>query len=209
MANNSSQTPRRQPGLLWPTLIGGATLLMLGAVRGHTDKLAANGEQGMSPIVGTLLVLLTGAVAMFLYLRPFGAFWEKWSPRKRLYVGSFSACVAFGAALMSLLHAAKVEPLADPLASSTALSPSYAIVLAALWSVGLVIATVVYLRSIDDHERHAFHMASVAGFYGFVLPCPAWWVLARAGVLPPVDAMPLFIFAMAVNVIVFFWYRFR
>src|SRR3546814_2765499 len=74
-----------------------------------------------------------------------------------------------------------------------ALAPSVAIGLSALWVVGLVVSLIIYHRTVDDHERHAYHRGALAGFSAFVFPCPVWWVLARAELAPPVEAMPLFL----------------
>ncbi len=84
-----------------------------------------------------------------------------------------------------------------------------AIILSVVWLGGLGAAMVLYNRSIDDHERRAHHLGAVAGFYAFIVPCPVWWVLARADLAPPVDAMPLVALSMTANAIVYLWFKFR
>ena len=68
---------------------------------------------------------------------------------------------------------------------------------------------IIYHRAIDDHEERAWLWASMAGWYAFIFPAPVWWVLHRAGMAPPVDAMILFVFSLVANCIVYLWLKFR
>lgn len=90
-----------------------------------------------------------------------------------------------------------------------AMTPTVAVALSAMWVVGLAIALVLYHRTVDDHERQAYHLGAVAGFYAFIFPCPVWWVLWRADLAPPVEAMPLFALSLVANMTFYFWFKFR
>src|SRR3546814_17952819 len=73
----------------------------------------------------------------------------------------------------------------------------------------LSIGSLFYHRSIDDHEEHAWLWAGLAGWYAFALAAPVWWVLHRADLAPPADAMMLFLLSLLVNAVVHLWLKFR
>ncbi|MBR2173487.1 hypothetical protein [Sphingopyxis sp.] len=89
------------------------------------------------------------------------------------------------------------------------LSASFAIGAALLWVLGLAISIAIYHRAIDDHEERAWLWAGLAGWYAFIIPAPVWWVLHRADLAPPADAMLLFVLSMVVNGIVWLWLKYR
>src|SRR3546814_15931438 len=93
--------------------------------------------------------------------------------------------------------------------ASGALSPGFAVGASLLWTAGLAIGMVLYHRSIDDPEERAWLWACVAGWYAFIFPAPAWWVLHRACMAPPVDSMPLFFLSLIVNSSVCLCLKFR
>lgn len=95
------------------------------------------------------------------------------------------------------------------MAFSGSLSASFAIGAALFWVLGLAISMTIYHRTIDDHEERAWLWAGLAGWYAFIVPAPVWWVLHRAAMAPPVDAMLLFLLSMAVNAIVWLWLKYR
>lgn len=199
----------RRPSILWLIAIALSTIFLMGVVAGYLDGRNAKGGEGPSAFVGGALVLLGGIVVMGLYLRRFGSFWQSWSRRKRLYTTSI-----FGSGLLGLIFAVLISSgqsggATNPFFSDSALSPQIAVVLALIWGVGISIAVVAYQRTVDDHERHAYLWAGLAGYYAFVIPAPAWWVLARADLVPPMNAMMLFALTMIVNAVVYLWLKFR
>lgn len=208
MANEIRERPRH-PGILWPLAIILATVFIMGIVVGYLNAHHADGGAGPSALVGGGLVLLAGVVAMGLYLRRFGLFWKGWSRRKRMYMASIVGSGVLGLVTAMLMQANESNSVADPFFSNSALSPDIAITLALIWSVGITVAVIVYQRSVDDHERQAYLWAGLAGYYAFVIPAPAWWVLARADLAPPVNAMALFVVTMVVNAAVYLWLKFR
>lgn len=201
--------PSRRPGIGWPIAIILITIFLAAFVAGYLDGAAAHGHPIMPTALGAGLVVVAGAFAMGLYLRRVGAFWRDWSRRKRLYWASLVGAGLVGALAGALLYSGRSDMGVDPFFSSSALSPAIAIALSILWIGGLAIAVTLYQRVIDDHEERAYLWAGLAGFYGFVFPCPVWWVLARAGLAPPVDAMLLLLLAFLVNVAVYIWLKFR
>lgn len=206
---NKVRAGQKYPGILWPTAITLGTVFFMGVVAGFLEGHRADGGAGPSGAMGAGLVLLIGIAVMALYLRRFGAFWQNWSRRKRLYMTSVFGSAVLGLVTAGLMQSGQSDLGADPFFSNSALSPRIAIALALLWSIGIAIAVVVYQRTVDDHEKHAYLWAGLAGYYAFVIPAPAWWVLSRAGLLPPVNAMALFALTMMVNAIVYLWLKFR
>jgi len=206
---NEPQDMHRRPGLLWPTVITLATVFLMGGVAGYLDAHRADGGDGPSGLVAGGLVLLAGAGVMWLYLRRFPLFWQGWSRRKRLYTASIAGSVLLGLLTAILLRSGQADVTADPFFSNSALSPQIAILLALLWGAGISIAVFIYQRTIDDHEERAYLWAGLAGYYAFVIPAPMWWVLARADLAPPVDAMLLFGLTIITNALVYLWLKFR
>lgn len=132
------------------------------------------------------------------------------SPRRQSYWASIGVSALVGGLIGALLVLDEnVSAGAMAIFSNGPLSPNFAIAAAALWCVGLGISIVIYHRAVDDHEERAWLWAGLAGWYAFVLPAPVWWVLHRAAVAAPIDAMILFIFSMLVNAIVWLWLKFR
>ncbi len=209
MANKAPDTPRGDPGILWPTVITLSTVFLTGVTAGYLGGHSAEGGTGPSPLVGGGLVLLAGIMVMTLYLRRFGSFWRNWSLRKRLYMTSIIGSALLGFVAAVLMRSGQSDAAANPFFSNSALSPEIAITLALIWGVGISIAVFIYQGAIDDHERHAYLWAGLAGYYAFIVPAPVWWVLARADLAPPVDAMPLFALTLVVNAAVYLWLKFR
>ncbi len=89
------------------------------------------------------------------------------------------------------------------------LSMGFAIGASLFWVIGLAIAMIIYHRAIDDHEERAWLWAGLAGWYAFIVPAPVWWVLNRAQLAPPPDAMLLFLLSMGVNAVVWVWLKYR
>ncbi|WP_447763294.1 hypothetical protein [Sphingopyxis panaciterrae] len=200
---------RKRPSLVWPIVIIFATIFLMGIAAGYLNAMREAGGNAPSAMVGSGLVFLGGAAAMTFYLRRIGNFWKGWSRRKRLYWGCFVAAVLLGA-LTAIVASSGADDLSiDPIFGNGALSPTIAVTLAALWVLGLAILVPVYERVIDDHERQAYLRAGLASYYSFAIPIPAWWVLHRAGLAPPVDAMLLFFLAFFVNLAVYLWLKFR
>jgi len=194
----------RAPNMIMPVFIGLCTAMLAGGIAGYNQAAINSGDPALAPWVGPVAAIAFGVVAITLYIRSHAAFFRRWSPRKRLYWASI-----FGAGLLGMVSAITLQASGGDLYSNAALTPTVAIALSALWVVGLAISLVVYHRSVDDHERQAYHLGALWGFYAFVFPCPAWWVLHRAGLAPPIDAMILFVASLVVNALVYLWFKFR
>ena len=92
--------------------------------------------------------------------------------------------------------------------SNSAISPGIAIFAIATWLLSLAIAWWWYY-SADEHERRANDFGFLVGGGLFMAVTPAWWVAARAGMLPQPDAMILWVVTMVVMTLGWFWHRYR
>ncbi|WP_249340144.1 hypothetical protein [Sphingopyxis sp. L1A2A] len=198
---------RRAPNMIWPVAIGIATAMLAGGFAGYNETLAERGDPMLAPWFGPVVAILLGGLALAYYVRRHADWFRGWSPRKRLYWISLtlSGALGFVAAMVMQSGTAGTEGLF----SNAAMTPMVAVGLSVMWVIGLTIALILYHRTIDDHERQAYHLGGLAGFYAFVFPCPVWWVLWRADLAPPVEAMPLFALSLIANAIIYFWFKFR
>lgn len=132
------------------------------------------------------------------------------SRRRKRYWTSLGAAALIGGVIGGWMVAdQRNEPYSIATLFSGALTPDFAIGASAAWVIGLAVCMILYHRAIDDHEEHAWLWASTAGWYAFIFPAPVWWVLHRAGMAPPADAMILFLLSLVVNAIVYLWLKFR
>jgi len=199
---------QRRLGLGWPIAIFMGTAMLAGVFAGYNKAAAEAGDTMLAPWVGPLIAIALGVSAMALYLRRHIDQWRQWSPRKRLYWISLFGSFGLGIMIAIMMQSGQ-QDVSNDMFSNSALTPTMAVVLSLMWVIGLGVAMILYHRSIDDHERHAYRLGAAAGFYAFVVPCPVWWVLARAGMAPPVEAMSLFLFSLIVNCGVYLWFKFR
>ncbi len=61
------------------------------------------------------------------------------------------------------------------------------------WLLGQAINKWWWYFSADEHERKADDLGNLAGWALFMVVTPAWWVAARAGLLPQPNAMLLWL----------------
>lgn len=84
-----------------------------------------------------------------------------------------------------------------------------AIAVALVWGVALPIISWRWERVVDEHEREAYRDGAVAGFYTLSVGGPVWWLLARGGLLPPVDAVVLYGAVLVATAVVWLWRKHR
>lgn len=197
----------RAPTMIWPVAIGIGTAMLAGGFAGYNEALAERGAPVLAPWIGPVVAILLGGLALAYYVRRHADWFRRWSPRKRLYWISLALSGALGFVAAMVMQAGTAG--ADGMFSNAAMTPMVAIALSVMWVIGLTIALILYHRTIDDHERQAYHLGGLAGFYAFVFPCPVWWVLWRADLAPPVEAMPLFALSLIANALFYFWFKFR
>lgn len=157
-------------------------------------------------VFSVTLVIGAAAVAGLMRLKPWAG---PISPttRKTNVLFYLSALVAAPGAVV--LHFAAVSP-EHPFGfySNSALPPGVAVFVITSWLLALAIAWWWYF-SADEHERRAYDFGSLFANGLFVTLTPAWWIAARAGLLPKPDAMVIWCVMATVVTIGWFWHRYR
>lgn len=145
-------------------------------------------------------------VGMFAGMNRFDQrYWKMW-----LLVGLLSMPIGIGLALAgefdlgarnlgNLFSGAPIEPV---------ISVAIAVVLLLLMGAAMWL----YHRAIDDHEERAYLWGSQIAYYFIALAMPAWWLLSRGGIVPPLDfavAISLILTSFVVQAAVWAWLKFR
>jgi len=92
--------------------------------------------------------------------------------------------------------------------SNSPLSPGIAIVAIASWLVARLIREYWHYNT-DEHEERAIDFGRRVGAGLFLAVTPAWWVAARASLLPQPNAMILWLVTMLVTSFGWSWHRSR
>lgn len=200
----------RAPGFLWPVLICVVTILFAGIFAGYNAGLAEAGKPALAPWAAPLIAVALGAVALAFYFRRHTEWLRGLSPRRRRYWSALGLSAIVGGVIGGWMQLDQAQSGGVIIfLGSGPLSAGFAIGASIFWVLGLIIGLAIYHRSIDDHEQRAWLWAGLVGWYAFIFPAPVWWVLHRAALAPPVDAMLLFLFSMVANAIVYLWLKFR
>lgn len=194
----------------WGTAILVVAGIIVGAFTGYSEAIAARGDTPPPAWLGPLAALAFCGAAATFYVRYHRATWLRWSARKRRYGLAFVLFALIGGIIGAWL-AVELPHNEGPFEAmrAGAISPRFAIGASILWVAGLAAGMAFYHRAIDDHEQRAWLWAGLAGWYAFVFPAPAWWVLHRAGVAPEPDLMLMFLVSLIVNSLVYLWLKFR
>ena len=133
------------------------------------------------------------------------------SPRRRKYWIALGLAGVLGGIIGGWLGADQPDGPAAGLVllGNSPLSVNFAIGASILWLAGMAVCMIIYHRAIDDHEERAWLWACTAGWYTFMFAAPVWWVLHRASLAPPADAMLIFLGSLAVNGVVWLWLKYR
>lgn len=172
------------------------------------DGFVWDSAEGRRVMIALPVSLLIGAAALFglMRLKPWG---EPISPktRKTNLLFFLSGVVAVPGALALHFGAISRE---NPyrIFSNDTIPPGIAIFAITSWLLALAISWWWYY-SADEHERKAYDFGSLFGHGLFITVTPAWWIAARAGLLPEPDAMVLWCVTMGVITLGWFWHRYR
>ena len=133
------------------------------------------------------------------------------SPRRKRYWIALGMAGLLGGVLGAWMQMSQDDPSTIGLAliSNAPVTPIFAIGGSIAWIVGMIASLLIYHRAVDDHEERAYLWAGTAAWYTLTLAAPTWWLLARAGLAPPADAMLLFLGALVVNALVWLWLKYR
>lgn len=174
---------------------------LLGMTTGATVAMLENetiSSRSVLVSLGSLIACL--ACGWWLWrLKPLKTSDEPVSPRTRKARQYMWASLTFGIiiGLVLVISALSVGGVEDIFGNGR-LPATPAIVVAIAYVLFLPIAGWLHLRSIDEHEAKANYEGALAGIYTYSTITPAWWLLARGGVVPPVEAMIVFALVMLV-----------
>lgn len=158
--------------------------------------------------LGLFLLIAGGAIWGLVKLKP----WTRREPmspstRRTNNLFAISGLVAVpGTLALAFSTMSRDDPTG--LFSNSPVSLWIALFAIAGWLLGMAIGWWWYF-SADEHERDAYDFGSVVGAGLFTVLTPAWWVAARAGLVPRPDAMILWLITMIVITIGWFWHRYR
>ena len=96
--------------------------------------------------------------------------------------------------------------------SNAPIAPLTAILVSIVMTLLLVVAAIIYHRTIDDHEEHAYLWGSTISYYFLILAFPLHWLLARGGLVPTLTigiALLLILISCLVQAIVWALFKFR
>ncbi len=179
--------------------IGGVVLLFLAAFL--LGYLTATFEHGLptlidAAIIGAGLLFIAGVVFLCLKLwpdtgpEPVGPSVKRSRDLMVLLIGlSLIAGVAFALA---------EGPENNILFSNAPIGPTAAIIVLVGWLIVTPIITLLWWRSIDEHEAGAYHYGSVVSLHFYMFLVPGWWIAARAGWVPSQDPMIVFLLVCVV-----------
>jgi hypothetical protein len=175
------------------------------------DDFVWSSAEGRRITVVLPLSLLIGGAALWglMRLKPWGAKSTSVSPTTRktnnlFYLANLIAAPGMFALVYSTFS--RDNPWA--FLSNSAISPAVAIFVITSFLLSLAIGWRWYYTA-DEHERRANDFGFLAGGGVFMAVTPAWWIAARAGLLPQPDAMVLWLITMVVMTIGWFWHRYR
>jgi MFS family permease len=174
-------------------------------------------------ILAAILLISAGAIWGLWRLKPWKRSDEPVSPAtrrtRRLY---WLTELVIALALLALIYGTQLVHRKDlpfgvfshnldgpsGMFSDLAIPPGIAIFAITSWVLAMAIGLWRYL-SADEHERKANDFGKLVGFRLFYTATPAWWVAARAGLLPQPNAMFLWFVTLWVVAIISFWRRYR
>jgi len=162
-------------------------------------------------VFATNLVIGVGAIWSLWWLKPWKELkgsGEPLSPstRKAKKLLGLAALVSGVAPLMLFGGTfSKTHPFA--LFSNGPVPLWIAIFVIGTWLLGQAINKWWWYFSADEHERKADDFGNLLGWALFIVVTPAWWVAARAGLLPQPNAMLLWVVAVALSATGYFWRR--
>ncbi len=155
------------------------------------------------------LVIGVGAIWGVVWLKPWKGSREPVSPAtrrsNRLYwLKEWLAALS----LLALIFGAYSKDHPFAVVSNSPVPVWIAILAITSWLLARVLRE-WWRSSADEHERRASDFGRNAATGVFLAVTPAWWVAARAGLLPQPDAMVLWILTMMVSTIGWSWQRYR
>jgi hypothetical protein len=115
---------------------------------------------------------------------------NKPTKRERLNRNIMIACFIIGA--LTGVFLAILDPDYTVIAGSN-IPAAAAIAFAVFWGIGMpILAYFWHKRAIDEQEAAAYRDGAYYAAYAFVIGAPTWWILARGGLVPPINGVVIF-----------------
>jgi hypothetical protein len=143
---------------------------------------------------------------------------EPLTKKERLNRNILIACMAIGGALGGAWGAVSAfNSNADVLETLYAISFGdgpvsiwFAIVFTLVWGVITpVLAWFWHQRAIDEQEAAAYRDGGYYAAYALLIIAPLWWILGRAGLIPEVNGVIIYISFTLIWTAVWFWKKYR
>lgn len=187
-------------GLSWAVQVVGWAIVV--------DDFAWDSAAGRRLMIAFPVCLIIGGSALWglMRLKPWG---DPMSPRTRkTYTRIALAVLVLIPATMVLFISTFSRENMYGIFSDSALSPGISIYAIVSWLVAVTIIGWAVLCT-DEHERRANELSFITGGAIFITVTPAWWLAARADLLPQPNAMVLWFATVPTMAIVALWYQFR
>ena len=178
-------------------------------ILGSTEAVSGPWPWQTTVMLASNLLIGVGAIGSFLWLKPWKGSGEPVSPATHRANKLFGLKELLGAlAMLALFFGAfsKDQPFA--IFSNSPVPLWIAMVAIPSWLLARALRE-WWRSSADEHERRASDFGRNAAAGVFLAVTPAWWVAARAGLLPQPDAMALWILTMVVSSIGWSWRRYH
>jgi hypothetical protein len=185
-------------------------LALVGFTSSVTVVMAAIGGQWNGAIAMMLVLsLVIGAIGAWglMRLKPWRHAGGPLSPatRRTNRLFTWSGIVSVPAAVL-LIYGSRHTPFG--FFSNSPIAEGIAVAAIAFWLVALALSWWWY-ASTDEHDRQAYDFGNLVGSGVFITITPVWWVAARGGLLPPPNAMVLWLVTIIVLQLGWFWRRYR
>ncbi len=174
-------------------MLGGFALLFfpsfaLGFTRARMDQGGLEAADYTILGVAALIAVVIGVTVWRLWPAPST---EPEAPRVKNSRIMIWLCMGVGALIGVLLVI--TDDAGNAILSNGTINPVVAGVVIAVWLIFVPIATVKWLRIVDEHEVEAYNNGAFIAGHAYLFIVPAWWMATRAGWLPAQDPMIVFI----------------
>lgn len=92
--------------------------------------------------------------------------------------------------------------------SNSPINPVVAGFAIAVWLIFMPVATLKWMRTVDEHEAEAYREGAFIAGHLYLFLAPAWWMATRAGWLPAQDPMIVFVLVCVVWTVTWFVKRY-
>jgi hypothetical protein len=99
--------------------------------------------------------------------------------------------------------------LGEKFISNGPISQVTAIIVATLWAIFVPILFFKSHKIADEHENIAYLWSGTIGSYFMMIATPIWWLIGRAKIVPPVDAMIIMMATVFISALVALWIKYR